>query len=124
MRLASQTSQNNQTINLYRYATLQTLSGKIPYHSIGTAIGVLRAILDGERPSCEPTQSSDGTSYNDIWEIASDGWKANPSLRPNMEIILTRLLNASLPHMKDFDSTSGDHSAQSSGARYMSLLRD
>jgi serine/threonine protein kinase len=77
-----------------KHVSLQVLSGYIPFKRIRAQAAVVGAVIRGERPEKKPLYSPGryGYSYNTVWEIASDGWKAeSEGPRPTIHKILERL---------------------------------
>ncbi|KAG9022467.1 hypothetical protein FS837_006340 [Tulasnella sp. UAMH 9824] len=72
----------------------EVLTGEVPFHDLISDMAVMYAVILGdERPPKIPVQSSNGVSYERIWEVASDCWAKTPSDRIPMSVALQRIRN-------------------------------
>ncbi|KIO31728.1 hypothetical protein M407DRAFT_217769 [Tulasnella calospora MUT 4182] len=61
---------------------VEVLTGEVPFHDLTNDMAVMYAvILRDERPSKIPAESSNGISYENVWDVASACWPRTPSDR-------------------------------------------
>jgi len=65
---------------------------KPPFEWIGRFDSVImQSVMNGARPPCTPRHSGMGEVFEPYWNIAKDGWAADPSHRPTIHTLLSRL---------------------------------
>ncbi|KAG8979221.1 hypothetical protein FRB90_008173, partial [Tulasnella sp. 427] len=68
---------------------LQVMTGKLPYVTCNSDLGVIKAIWDGIIPS--PNDYSELPTSDPLWNIMRECWAEEPGRRPTMEELLSKL---------------------------------
>ncbi|KAG9027356.1 hypothetical protein FRB95_007843 [Tulasnella sp. JGI-2019a] len=61
---------------------VEVITGKVPYPDLSNQFALAMAISSGQRPPATPS-SREGRSFENLWEIASRCWEADPIKRPS-----------------------------------------
>ncbi|KAG9003494.1 hypothetical protein FRB94_003077 [Tulasnella sp. JGI-2019a] len=61
---------------------VEVITGKVPYPDLSNQFALAMAISSGQRPLATPS-SREGRSFENLWEIASRCWEADPIKRPS-----------------------------------------
>lgn len=77
------------------------LSGKLPYQPLNEVI-VMSRIINGALPAMDMKLSTD--LQRNLWNLCRQCWKTNPGDRPEMETIVSELIQSGLIR------TAGEHS--------------
>ncbi|KAG8994540.1 hypothetical protein FRB94_009813 [Tulasnella sp. JGI-2019a] len=76
---------------------VEVLTGSCPLPSYRAHVPFILAILDGQRPLCEPS-SRLGQDFTPLWSIASACWVSDPSNRPTAGQVV-KLMESAVPDM-------------------------
>jgi len=70
------------------------LAAESPFSELAGPAGVgvlILSVIHGKRPNCVPVESIVGEPFEPYWGIARDAWNHEPSDRPNVRQVLSRL---------------------------------
>ena len=66
----------------FDFVSLQVLTATLPFGSLAGSVAVMRAILEGERPSPLEPRSRGNEDFVRLWKIATRCWQTEPGRRP------------------------------------------
>jgi hypothetical protein len=75
------------------------LTGKLPFSELFMDVAVIKAVLDGRRPS-RPTWCSGTSSLDSLWNLLQHCWDGQPVMRPTAVQIVEQLLGPDIQATK------------------------
>ena len=67
----------------------EVMTGKLPYFSYNSDMGVIKAIWDGVTPA--PEDYAELPASDPLWGIMRECWEEDRSMRPTMEQLITKV---------------------------------
>ncbi|KAG5352829.1 hypothetical protein C0989_000280 [Termitomyces sp. Mn162] len=99
---------NSKASDVYAWAYVcyEVFTGSIPLDHLHNDVTVLYQVKMGARPGRPPSSSKSWSSWGlteDIWLIMEDCWKANPTDRPTIDSVLSRLHSDEMYSMEEIE---------------------
>lgn len=89
--LLQEDAESTTMSDVYAFGSLilQVMTGKLPYITFNSDMGVIKAIWGGATPS--PEDYPELPASDPLWSVMRECWDEDPSQRPTMERLVTKL---------------------------------